>query len=401
MRVFQLNTFCGVKSTGRICTEIAKLVEKDGGACRIGFGAGKPPKELERYAYRIGTPIERKLYSAARKVFDLEGYGAIPGTYRLVEELKAFQADIVHLHNLHGCYLNLSILFRYLRAAGTPVLWTLHDCWPFTGHCAYFDYAGCKLWQTGCHDCPQLRSYPVCYGLDGSKRNYAHKKSLFTSLSNLTFVTPCEWMQAPLKHSFLSPYPVKTIYNGVDLEAFHPIVNSLRTRYGLEDKKVVLSVASDWDERKGLRFLVEAAKRMGSDYRFVVIGLTQAQVESLPPSMLGVCHTSDVQELAAWYTTADCLANPTLEDNMPMVNLESLACGTPVAVFRTGGCPEAIEPSCGCVVEKGDVDGLCTAIQELCGHKSMMEQACIEQAKRFDSQKTFQRYLEVYKELCP
>ncbi|MEG0862899.1 MAG: glycosyltransferase [Clostridia bacterium] len=401
MRIFQLNTFCGIKSTGRITTEIAKLVEADGGACLIGFGAEQAPTELSRFAYRIGTPVERKLHGALRKLFDGEGYGSQLGTKQLIAKIEAFQPDLIHLHNLHGCYVNLRMLFRYLAKADIPVVWTLHDCWPFTGHCAYFDYAQCEKWQTICHHCPQQGSYPICLGMDGSKRNYAHKKKLFTALRHLTFVAPCEWMKQPLSHSFLGSHPVRVIPNGVNRQMFRPIEKSmLRERFHLQNKQIVLSVASEWDERKGLKFLWEAARSLGEDYCFVVIGLSQEQIAALPDGMLGIEHTKNAQELADWYSTADCLANPTLEDNMPLVNLEALSCGTPVAVFCTGGCPEALDASCGLVVEKGDVAALCKAIQTLCAQKASMRTACLLRAEAFDSERTFQAYLNLYKELC-
>lgn len=401
MRVFELNTFCGEKSTGRIASQIAELVEADGGQCKIGYGAGTPPPEAARFAYQVGTPLEHKLYSQLRKLFDAEGYGGGRGTKKLIAEMERFQPDLIQLHNLHGCYLNLKELFAYLKRVQKPVVWTLHDCWPFTGHCAYFDYAGCTRWMAGCRDCPQQRSYPVCYGLDGSRRNYAMKKALFTDLERLTFVTPCDWMKEPLGRSFLAAYPARTIYNGVDLNAFHPTEGGLRARYGLEGKKVVLSVASDWDERKGLRYLLEAYKTLGDEYRFVVVGLSEEQASALPAPMMGIAHTADVRELAAWYTTADCVANPTMEDNMPMVNLEALACGTPVAVFRTGGCPEAVDDTCGAVADKGDAKGLINAVTRLCDRGGGMKAACLQRAARFDSRRTFEGYLKLYKELCP
>ena len=253
MRVFQLNTYCGVKSTGRIALEIARLVEADGGACRIGYGVPGIPPEAQPYAYRVGFPWERKLHGAARKLLDAEGYGSVLGTMGLIRELERFRPDVIHLHNLHGCYLNLPLLFQALRRMNRPVLWTLHDCWPFTGHCAYFDYCGCERWRSECHDCPQQRAYPICVGMDGSRRNYRMKKQAFTLLERLTFAAPCEWMSGPLRESFLGKYPVRVIPNGVNRESFHPTPGDVRARYGLDGARVVLAVASEWDERKGLR----------------------------------------------------------------------------------------------------------------------------------------------------
>lgn len=399
MRVFQLNTFCGVKSTGRIAAEIAKLVKNDGGECLIGYGVPGISPDSEPFAYRIGTPVERKLHGAMRKLLDAEGCGSVLGTRQLIREMRAFAPDLIHLHNLHGCYLNLAMLFDELAAMNKPVVWTLHDCWPFTGHCAYFDYVGCDRWQSQCHDCPQKASYPTCIGLSRAKQNFERKKQLFTQLQNLTFVAPCQWMTQPLSQSFLKRYPVRVIPNGVNLTVFKPVDSDLRTHYGIGEKKIVLSVASEWDERKGLRYLLEARQKMGSEYCFVVIGLSEQQAADLPDGMIGLTHTANADELAAWYTATDCLANPTMEDNMPMVNLEALACGTPVAVFATGGCPEAVG-ECGQVIPQGNVDALCEAIRQLCQRKPDLRSLCLKRAKDFDSRKTFQSYLELYKELC-
>jgi len=400
LRILQLNTVCGAKSTGRIAWEIAKLVEKDGGECYIACGAGYVPEDAKAFAYHTIKPIKRKAYSLIRKLFDAEGYFNISGTKELIRQIEIFEPDVIHIHNLHGCYLHLKTLFGYLAKKDIPVVWTLHDCWPFTGHCAYFDYSGCEKWKTGCHDCPQLKSYPECVGVDGSRRNYQLKKELFLGLKNLTMVAPCQWMKEPLSQSFLKNVPVRVIYNGVDLNGFTPTPGDLRQRYGLENSKVAVAVASDWDERKGLRFLLEAAQKLGDEYRFVVIGLSHEQVEKLPGGMIGIEHTANVEELAQWYTTADCLVNPSLEDNMPMVNLEALACGTPIAMFRTGGCPEAVDERTGAVVEKGDVDGLCRAIRSLCPKTDATKQACLARARSFDAKLTFEQYLALYKELC-
>ncbi len=400
MRVFQLNTFCGVKSTGRIAAEIAKLVQADGGECRIGYGVQGISPDSEPFAYRIGTPMERKVHGAIRKLTDAEGYGSHWGTRRLIQEMDCFAPDVIHLHNLHGCYVNLSLLFGYLTQTKKPVVWTLHDCWPFTGHCAYFDYVNCRRWQSQCRNCPQKTSYPICVGPSGARRNFHHKKRLFTQVDRLTFVAPCQWMTKPLRQSFLAKYPVRVIANGVNLEVFRPISSTIASRYGINGRKIVLAVAAEWDERKGLRYLIEAAQKLGTEYCFVVIGLSESQIAALPKQMLGIAHTQNQQELAAWYTAADCLANPTLEDNMPMVNLEALACGTPVAVFETGGCPEAVG-ECGIVTPQGDLDAFCKAIDQLCRQKPSLTRGCLQRAQLFDCKRTFQSYLDLYKELCP
>lgn len=401
MRIVQLNTYCGTGSTGRIAVSIAEYAGRKGAETIIGFGAGDVPDQAETYALRIGGKLGRKWHGVLRKLLDAEGYGSVLATRKLIAFLKAYQPDVIHLHNIHGCYLNHKLLFQYLQKMNIPVVWTLHDCWPFTGHCAYFDYCGCEYWKTRCHTCPQQASYPACIGLDGSARNYKRRQKLFTMLPNLTLVTPCAWLQTLLQSSFLHGAPSRVIYNGVDRGSFRPIASKLRQSHNITEPYVALAVASEWEDRKGVRLLPELAQALGELYRLVVIGLSQAQIDALPGNILGLPSTANVRELAQWYTAADCLVNPTLEDNMPMVNLEALACGTPVAVFATGGCPEAVDDTCGVVVAKGDVAALAKAVQCLSPHKESLQAACLQRASTFDSEQCTSAYFTLYQEVCP
>ena len=399
MRMVELNTYCGSGSTGRIALDIADYAANQGADTIIGFGTGAVTPEAEIFALRIGGRTERKWHGAIRKFFDMEGYGSQQATRRLIAFLKEYQPDVIHLHNIHGCYVNHRLLFSYLRISNIPVLWTLHDCWPFTGHCAYFDYIGCERWKTGCYRCPQKASYPTCIGLDGSKRNYLRRKNLFTSLPKLMLIAPCEWMKGLLTNSFLHDVPVKVIYNGVNRGLYYPRESKLREKYGITVPYLALAVASEWEERKGFKYLPKLANKLGNDCKLVVIGLSYDQIAALPEGILGLPRTASTRELAQWYSTADCLVNPTMEDNMPLVNLEALACGTPVATFRTGGCPECITDVCGAVVEKGNVETLAKAVIRLCAAKSELRPACIAQAEHFDSQFCAKAYWDVYQEV--
>ena len=400
MRIFELNTYCGSGSTGRIATDIAACAAREDSQTLIGFGTGAVPPEAEVYALRIGGKLGRKWHGFLRKMLDMEGYGSVRATRRLIDFLKQYQPDVIHLHNIHGCYLNHKLLFAYLRDANIPVFWTLHDCWPFTGHCAYFDYAGCDRWKTQCHTCPQKGSYPTCIGLDGSKRNYRRKRVFFANLPKLTLVAPCQWMQGLLAESFLRDVPNRLVYNGVNRDLFYPRESKLRERYGIIQPFVALAVASEWELRKGFGYLPALAEALSATCKLVIVGLTDEQVKALPQTILGITRTESTRELAQWYSAADCLVNPTLEDNMPLVNLEALACGTPVAVFATGGCPECVTEACGVVVPKGDVSALAAATLRLCAAKPAMREACIAQAAQFDSLTTAKAYCELYREAC-
>jgi len=250
-----------------------------------------------------------------------------------------------------------------------------------------------------CRNCPQKGAYPTCIGISGSKRNYLHKRKLFTSVPNLTLVTPCQWLAGLLPSSYLRKLPVRVLYNGVDRNTFSPTESDLRARYGLGDMHIALAVASDWDERKGMQYLCALAGLLGAEYRVVVIGLTKTQLRNLPAQILGLERTADAAELARWYSVADCLVNPTMEDNMPLVNLEAMACGTPVVAFATGGCPEVITEDCGAVVARGDGAALTAAVKRIALRKAEYTEACLKQAERFDSIASAENYWSLYQEL--
>ena len=398
MKVFQLNTYCGIKSTGRIVLSIAQQLEEHGDACFIGYGVPEISEESRPFAYKIGGKLSRKVHGAIRKLMDMEGYGSILPTFILLKKINQYKPDIIHLHNIHGCYLNHRILFSYIRKHHIPVVWTLHDCWPFTGHCAYYDAAECEQWKTECKNCPQQLNYPVCIGLDGSARNYRRKKALFNMPEQIRFAAPCHWMKQQLEKSFLKKYPAAVIVNGIDTDTFKPAESDLREQWHIGNRKLVLGIASEWDERKGLSYLLEAAKQLGSDYIFAIIGLSESQTAVLPENAMAVPSTHDARVLAMWYSAADCLANPTLEDNMPTVNLEALACGTPVVAFDTGGCAEAIG-NCGCVVPKKDVHAFCQKLTEYCALKADITEQCLYRAKQFQMARMGEQYIKLYEEL--
>jgi putative colanic acid biosynthesis glycosyltransferase len=312
MNVLQVNTVYPNGSTGRIASEIAAYTAMQPDAHAFAaFGIGEPEKQENVTALRIGTPLERKVHGALRKLFDAEGYGSLAATKQLIRFCEENHIDVVHLHNLHGCYLNLKRWFRYLKEKNLPVIWTLHDCWPLTGHCAHFDYCGCNKWKTLCRRCPQKKYYPQCIGIGGSKRNYRFKRRLFTSLENLTVVTPCRWLEGIVKQSFLKNTPIRVIYNGVDTRQFLPSASDIRMQYGLKDKQVLLAVALVWNNRKGLKAIAELSRMLDERYRIVIVGLSPEQIRTLPENMVGLGQISDPTMLCAWYGAADCFVNPT------------------------------------------------------------------------------------------
>lgn len=358
MRVLQINSVCGAGSTGRIATDLYKVLEEQGHECLIAYGRGTAPEGIN--AYKIGTNLDNYLHVARTRLLDQHGYGSKKPTIELVKKIKEYNPDIIHLHNLHGYYLNLEVLFNYLAESNKPVVWTLHDCWTFTGHCAYFDYIGCDKWKIECRNCPQKKTYPNSYVLDNSYQNFNQKKELFTKVNNLTIITPSQWLANLVKQSFLNKYPVQVINNGIDLSIFKPTPSDFRKKYHLEKKKIILGVANVWDQRKGFDTFLELSSKLDENYQIVLVGVTEKQKNNIPSNIIGITRTNNIKELAEVYSTADVFVNPTLEDNFPTTNLEALACGTPIITFNSGGSGEAVDcqNGGGKIIEKGEIQVL-------------------------------------------
>lgn len=399
MRVLQINSVCGVGSTGRIAVALDKALKKMGHQSVIAYGRGEA-KDCEG-AIRIGNPLYNYMHVARTRILDDHCFGSRSATHVLVDEIRRLDPDLIHLHNVHGYFVNIDVLFDYLCEAGKPVVWTLHDCWPFTGHCAYFDLVGCDRWKEECHHCPQKHEYPSSILLDQSRRNFQRKKRLFTQVSDMTLVTPSMWLASLVSDSFLRQYPVKVLNNGVNLSVFRPRDSLFRERYGLYDQFVILGVASTWGKRKGFHHFMELSQHLGEDERLVMVGVTDSEARSLPDGVIGIRKTNSPEELAEAYSAADVFLNLTLEDNFPTTNLEALGCGTPVITFNTGGSVESVDCDCGFVVETGDLSGLLTSIRTVKARtKRSYSEAAIQRARLlYDDQARYLEYVRLYEEL--
>ena len=343
--------------------------------------------------------MDIKLHGLQTRLFDSHGLGSQAATRKLVKQIDKIKPDIIHLHNLHGYYLNIEVLFKYLAVQNIPIVWTFHDCWPMTGHCVHFDFVGCEKWKTECYSCPNKTEYPASLIFDRSRKNFHLKKELFTSINRLTIVPVSDWLGNIVKQSFFKNYPIHIINNGINTNVFCQIQNStIRDKYNIQNKTIILGVTSDWDARKGLTDFIELSKYLDLNYQIILVGLNKTQMNHLPHNIIGIAKTESVQELALFYSTADVFINPTWQDNFPTTNLESLACGTPVITYRTGGSPEAINSDTGFVVEKGDIQGLLNAIKIIQKNgKSSFSSACRERAKKFyDKDDRYLDYLKLY-----
>lgn len=402
MKVLQINTVYGVGSTGRIVRDLnnAILSKKYNGA--IAFGRGRRPKNTTLCIYKIGSMICLYSHVLLTRIADRNGFGSKMDTIKFIKFIEEYQPDIIHLHNIHGYYINIHMLFEYFSDQGIPIIWTLHDCWSFTGHCAYYDYEQCDKWKKRCHKCPQLRRYPSSWLFDRSAQNYKDKMRLFNSINDLTILTPSNWLSSQVKESFLKKYPVRTFYNGIDLSAFNPSKNednqSLRRDLKISSEYVVIGVANLWEKRKGLDYFIQLSKIYNNNIRYIIVGISKKQQSTLPKNMIGIVRTNSINELAALYSLADVFVNPTLEETFGLTNVEALACGTPVITFNTGGSPEAIDETCGIVVEKGSIEGLVNAIEYI-RNNPFSPEACRKRAMMFDKNDKYAEYIKLYEEI--
>jgi len=394
MKVLQINDVCGRGSTGKICVGISRLAKDAGIDNKIVYFSGQSDYPL---AKKISSNASIKMQALKSRIFGNYGFNSDFATKKLIKELTEYDPDIVHIHNIHGHDVNFELLFDFLKRKNKKVVYTFHDCWAFTGYCPHFSMIKCDKWQTTCSHCPLKKSFSWFF--DASERNFERKKKALEGL-DLTIVTPSKWLADVVGRSFLKDVPVKVINNGIDLDVFKPCKSNFRSSYGIsENEYVVLGVAFGWNKRKGLDVFIELNKRLPKEYRIVLVGTNDKVDRQLPKSIISIHRTQNQRQLAEIYTAADLFVNPTREENYPTVNMESLACGTPVLTFRTGGSPEILNEKCGQVVDCDDIAALEKSICDICENKPFSVGDCTKRAKSFDMNERFREYVYLYREI--
>lgn len=395
MKVLFINSDYGSGSTGRIVRDLKLELERQGNECLALYGRENCCNDQN--VNRIGDKFSVYGHVAMTRFADRQGFASTSATRKALKQIDAFQPDIIHLHNLHGSYLDCKVLFDYLKTENIPILWTLHDCWSFTGHCSNYSAVGCNKWKTGCYGCPQTREYPKSF-FDNSKNNYSKKEYCFNHCRNLQITTVSKWLKDEVKQSYLKKYPVSIVPNGVDLDTFQPgAASAMRKRLKVEGKRVLISVASVWGPRKGLKLLLELAQRMGDEYRLIIVGIDLAQ-DTLPPNVIAVRRTDSIEELADLYRAADVFVNASVEETFGMVSLEALACGKPVVTNSFTANPELINDSCGVLVSDYSVDGYIKAIVDT-GVWNMREEDCRKRAEQYSHKRMINGYISLYRSM--
>lgn len=396
-RLLLINVALNWGSTGKIVEGIGNLARSYGWEVFVAHGARyQNPSSLQ--SIQVTSKVGEWVHYLESSLFDAQGLGSRCATKRFFKKLDEIKPDLVHIHNLHGCYINYPRLFTYLREHNTPVVWTLHDCWAMTGHCVHFMRTHCDKWKTGCYCCPQLRDFPPSYLLDRSRRNYTLKKSLFTSMEDMQITTVSSWLKSVAEASYLGKFPITVVPNGVNSVAFKPTERTIRETYGLQNKKILMGVASGFGERKGLYDYINLSKRLPPQYKIVLVGVMESDKKELPDSIIAVDRTNGSEELAAFYTCADVLLSLSYEETFGMTLIEAMACGTPAVVYDNTAQPELITPETGRVVPTGDLEALEKAIFDVCvKDKSVFAEVCRNQAVQYDEALSYQKYLDIYK----
>ena len=391
-RLLQINSTANWGSTGKIAEQIGERAMAHGWESYIAYG--RVANNSSSTLIRIGSRASQAWHLMQTRLFDRHGLGSKCATSELISQIKEIKPDIIHLHNIHGYYINYPILFDYLNSANIPVVWTLHDCWAFTGHCAHFVEAECYKWREQCNNCELRSNYPKAY-CSSTKANFELKRHYF-SKANATIVPVSDWLSNFVGESFLNNMSRIVIHNGINIDIFKPLEPTSHERINL------LGVSSIWDNSKGLADFYQLRGVLNEErYTITLIGLTKQQIEALPKGIVGLERTNSVEEIVQAYNDADIFINPTYADSFPTTNLEAMACGTPVITYKTGGSPEAITPATGIVVEQGDVAGVVRAIEDICAKgKEHYAEACRKRAvENFDKNACFEKYIALYGEL--
>lgn len=363
MKYLFINSVAGYGSTGRIVAETCRKLQEEGHECAIAWGRVKHNID-DIQNYQIGTKLDLYFHAIKTRVFDGEGFGSKRATKKLVKWIEQYNPDVIWLHNLHGYYVNIEILFDYIKSRKVKVIWSLHDCWTFTGHCTHFVVPQCDQWLEHCAYCCQTRRYPTCYFKGNAYGNFARKKEAFTGVEDLSIITPSRWLKNQVERGFLKEYPVEVRYNTIDTTVFQPTPSDFIEQNNLQGKKIVLGVASIWEKRKGLYDFLKLAEKLDESYKIVMVGFKKNQIANLPDNIIGISRVNSEAKLAEIYTAADIYLNLTYEDTYPSTNLEAQACGTPCVTYATGGSVESVPTEN--VVKVGDIDALLERIYAIC-----------------------------------
>lgn len=397
MKVLHINAVSGIRSTGRICSEINECLKENGHKGYIAYSDG-----IEARGYKIGWILDRKIHALLSRISGKQGYFSRIETYRLLKYIKFLGPDIIHLHNLHGNYINIKMLLKYIVNNNISTVITLHDCWFFTGKCFHYTVEGCYKWKDECKHCPRIHKDNPSWFFDRSKQMYRDKRELLGKIKNLAIVGVSDWITAEARQSFLRDAKIITrIYNWADFDIFKPVYSGdLLRDMNLEYKFIILGVASIWTADKGLAKFIRLSKILPKNMVIILIGKIKEKMEDYK-NIIHIRETHDINSLVKFYSLADVLLNLSMEESCGRVPIEALACGTPVIAMNSTSNPEQIGEGCGYVIEKDDIKDLYSKIKEVYKNtRSFYSGHCISYAyKTFNKADCLNDYIRLYHEL--
>lgn len=400
-KLLQISIEVNSGSVGRIAEQIGYKAIDTGWESYITYARNNLQSRSQ--LLKIGSLSDVYVHGILTRITDKHAFFSTRATKKLIKQIIDINPDIIHLHHLHGYFINIKVLFNFLSSLQKPIVWTFHDCWSFTGHCAHFDYIGCNKWLNECYNCPQKKDYPASLFIDRSQKNFHDKKTLFNSVTNMTIVPVSYWLGNLVNQSFLKKYPIHVIQNGINIDVFKPSKFDviIRENYNLKEEFIILGVASTWDRRKGLQDFMKLSNYLKKNEKIILVGLSKKQIKQLPSDIIGIERTENTQQLADLYSIANVFVNPTYEDTFPTTNLEAIACGTPIITYRTGGSVESVSNETGFIVDKGNINGILQAIKIISQKgKDFYKSKCRERAVyKFDMNDRFTEYIHLYQQL--
>lgn len=397
MRVLQINVVYDEKSTGRTCKELENFLDKKGIECITAYGKGE--KNKGKNSYRIESKLEYYTHNILSQITGLEGYFSLFATLRLIHFIKRIKPDVIHLRNLHGHYLNLRCLFRFFKKTQIPLLFSLHDCWIFTGGCTYPVKHNCDKWKSECHSCPARSEYPYSKYFDFSKKIFKDKKKWLDGLNVKAVLGVSKWVASQGEKSILNKYPVSYIYNWINTDVFKDYNSkSVFEKYGIDkDKFTVICVAAAWKSGSVKNNdLEELAKKLGDNAQIVVVGLKAEEVKG--ENIIPIGFLSDISLLAQLYSASDVYVHLSEADTFGKVIAEAMACGIPAIAYDCTACSELIKENCGYLVPLHDVDALVDRVYKVKENKKEFysENCKIRVKEEFDYNTNCERLLNIY-----
>lgn len=397
MRVIQLNACYGYGSTGIIVRDLQDLCLRHGIECVVAFPKSKG---TVKGGYRIGNLFTNKIHAILARISGKQGYFSLFSTLKFLFYLNHYKPDIIHLHNLHGCYINLPALLKYAAKRKIAMVVTLHDCWFYTGGCSHYTSICCDKWLKECGNCPRRYDETAAYLWDGSSRILADRKRLFGNIKNLACVGVSNWIAEEAHRTVFKDAICMTIHNGVDIDFFHPVESDFREKYNLRDKKIILAPANKWFSEINQGTFNYFASHLSDEMCMVFIG-TGCDEKRLTGNMINLGFISSQEKLRDVYSSADVMVNCTREESLSLLNVEVQACGTPVITYSNTGVKETVDGKCGFAVDNGNPKEMWTVLVNVLSKGRMcFSEDCISWIKQsFNKEYNYIKYIELYKRL--